>query len=102
MQGILIAYSSDNNQLYRVDSKRIMKGTTGYYYLEFMLPDEWENRRKVAHIRALQKQVYLPIIENRCNLPDGFNIHNAVNVCVVTKDRTGKVEKTNYVRLKQT
>ena len=83
------------------ENKSLQKGTVGHYRLSFVLPNEWKNRKKVAHIKSITKEEYLPIINGSCMMPDKFNICDIVSVGVITKDETQQTHKTNYVRINQ-
>ena len=99
MQNIQFVYS--NGLLTRKENKSLQKGTVGYYRLSFVLPNEWKNRKKVAHIKSMTKNEYLPIINGSCMLPDKFNNCDTISVGVITKDETQQTHKTNYVIINQ-
>lgn len=69
------------------DFSGIVRGTKGYLQAEFYFSVEWNGCRKAAVFTKLGKEYPVPIINNRCEIPEEVLTRNTFTVSVVgTRD----------------
>lgn len=52
------------------DFSNLVSGTKGYYSAKFSFDKTWKDYQKVAVFRNVKTKKYVPIIDNRCKIPD--------------------------------
>lgn len=70
------------------DFSGIIAGTKGYLDCEFEFSREWAGLAKAAVFKAADYVKYMPLVNNRCSIPDEVTDSTRIHVSVVGKDNT--------------
>ena len=82
------------------DFSGIVKGSKGYLKAEFSFGSEWSRRKAAASFFTQGKEYAVPIIRNRCIVPDDVTDADYFRVQVVGLEK-GQIIKTNKVLVRQ-
>lgn len=82
------------------DFSGIVKGSKLYLKAEFSFGSEWSRRKAAASFFTEGKEYAVPIIRNRCIVPDDVTDADYFRVQVVGLEK-GQIIKTNKVLVRQ-
>lgn len=82
------------------DFSGIVAGTKGYLHTEYNFDSEWDGCRKAAVFVRYGKEYQVPIVNNRCEVPEEVTGSNVWRVYLVG-ERKGYRITTNEVEVRQ-
>lgn len=82
------------------DFQNIQKGTKQYLMCSFDCSGEWKNMLKIATFSVFAKKINVPIINNKCLVPDDITDWSAFEL-VVNGKKGVQIVTTNAVEIKQ-
>ena len=79
----------------------IVAGSKGYLDCMFSFSKDWENLAKVAVFRTADTTKYIPIVNNRCDMPDDVTDSTRIHVSVIGKDAYTALSTSTAVVMQQ-